>query len=255
MTSINAEAWEYLKGIKESKWTLLKDKNHRRWGNMTTNISESFNNALGGLGLCPSRPLSIAPLRNQCNIFLKNTEIAWNCQTRLPPRTWRWFEKRDVNSGEHRIMEFDFRRGRYKVVSKIQTNSTGGNDYTVDYLDKKCTCGKWQMKRFPCSHAIAVCHNRGDPPETIVHELYTTGAYKAQYDGQFFPLSHQDYWNDPGWRIKADASKITTSRGRRRSRRIHNEMDVHHPDQPRVFRCGICKQVGHRRNACQSSHP
>ncbi|KAD5507599.1 hypothetical protein E3N88_15302 [Mikania micrantha] len=205
------EAWEYLKGIKESKWTLLKDKNHR--------------------------------------------QIAWNCYTRLPPCTWRWFEKRDVKSREHRIMEFDFRQGRYKVVSKIQTNSTGGNDYTVDYLDKKCTCGKWQMQRFPYSHAIAVCHNREDPPETIVHELYTTGAYKAQYDGQFFPLSHQDYWNDPGWRIKVDASKITTSRGRQRSRRIHNEMDVHHPDQPRVFRCGICKQVGHRRNACQSSHP
>ncbi|KAD3337882.1 hypothetical protein E3N88_33403 [Mikania micrantha] len=251
----NPEAWEYLRNIKESKWTLLKDKNYRRWGNMTTNISESFNNALGGIRLMPIKAIINCTFEKSVEHFLKNTEIAWNCQTRLPPRTWRWFEKRDLKSREHRIIEFDFRRGRYKVVSKIQTNSTGGNDYTVEYLDKKCTCGKWQMQRFPCSHAIAVCHNRGDPPETIVHELYTTGAYKAQYEGQFFPLTHQDYWNDPGWKIKADASKITTSRGRRRSRRIHNEMDVHHPDQPRTFRCGICKQLGHRRNACQSSHP
>ncbi|KAD2392994.1 hypothetical protein E3N88_39971 [Mikania micrantha] len=47
-----------------------------------------------------------------------------------------------------------------------------------------------------------------DPPEAIVHELYMTGAYKATYDGQFFPLTHQDYWNDPYWKIKVDASKL-----------------------------------------------
>ncbi|KAD5960253.1 hypothetical protein E3N88_11725 [Mikania micrantha] len=33
-----------------------------------------------------------------------------------------------------------------------------------------------------------------------------------------------------GWRIKAHESKIATPCGRQRSSRIHNKMDVHHPD-------------------------
>ncbi|KAD3068429.1 hypothetical protein E3N88_36309 [Mikania micrantha] len=105
----NPEAWEYLKGIKESKWTLLKDKNHRRWGNMTTNISESFNNALGGIRLMPIKAII-------------------NCT----------FEK---------------------LV--------------------------------------------GDPPKTIVHELYTTGAYKAQYDVQI------DNWNCAPQFIAAECRSTT----------------------------------------------
>ncbi|KAD5960451.1 hypothetical protein E3N88_11923 [Mikania micrantha] len=132
-------------------------------------------------------------------------------------------------------------------VSLMTSIDANAWEYLKSSKESKWTLLKDKNHRF--------CHNRGDPPETIVHELYTTGAYKAQYDCQFFLLSHQDYWNDPGWKIKADASKITTPRGRRRSRRIHNEMDVHHLDQPRIFRCEICKQVGHRRNACESSHP
>ncbi|XP_076888152.1 uncharacterized protein LOC143538478 [Bidens hawaiensis] len=48
MKRMNTNAWDYLKGIKEENWTLVKDKNHRRWENLTTNISERFNNVLGG---------------------------------------------------------------------------------------------------------------------------------------------------------------------------------------------------------------
>ncbi|XP_076895651.1 uncharacterized protein LOC143548336 [Bidens hawaiensis] len=254
MSRLNPKAWEYLKSINEDKWTIVKYKNNRRWGNLTTNISESFNNALGGIRLMPIKAIINCAFEKSVEQWLKNTEIAYNCNTRLPPRTWTWFEKRDARSREHQLKEFDYRQGKYKVVSKIQPNYAGGNDYTVEYKKCQCTCGRWQMQRFPCSHAITVRHNRGDSLKRIVHVLYTTDAYKAQYDRQFFLLAHSDYWTDPGWRVKGDTSKITTSCGRRRSRRIHNEMDVRHPDQPRVFRCGTCKQIGHKNNACESSH-
>ncbi|KAD3338467.1 hypothetical protein E3N88_33988 [Mikania micrantha] len=257
LSSLNPQAWEYLKGIKESKWTLLNDKNHRRWGNLTTNISESFNNTLRGVRLMPIKAIIDCTFNKAVEHFRRNTDIIENCDTLLPPRIWRLFNTRDLRSQEHMVTEFDYRRGRYRVVSKIQRNESGGNDYTIEYLNGTCSCGKWQIQRFPCSHALAVCRQRGDSPQSIINELYTMAAYRAQYDSEFFPLSHQAYWMDPipYWRIKPDSSKLTTARGRRQSRRIHNEMDVRrHPDEPVTRRCGICRQIGHRQNNCPNSH-
>jgi hypothetical protein len=51
---INEEVWQYLNNIEKSHWTLTRDKDHCRWGNLTTNISESLNNAL-----CDARVLPI----------------------------------------------------------------------------------------------------------------------------------------------------------------------------------------------------
>ncbi|CAI9293003.1 unnamed protein product [Lactuca saligna] len=108
-----------------------------------------------------------------------------------------------------------------------------------------CTCGKWQMERFPCSHALAVCRNRGDNPLSIVNNVYTTMTYRQQYNFGFVPLPHVDYWLDSNWTIEADYSKLSVHRGRRRANRIHNEMDIRHPDEPR--RCTLCHQPELRR--------
>jgi len=168
---------------------------------------------------------------------------------------WHLFNSRDRYAQQHIISEFGYTTGVYRVVSRVQTNDVGGNDYTVDYGKRECTCGKWQMHRFPCSHGIAVCRHRGENPHTLVNKVYTTSTYKRQYRSDFSPLPHVAYWNDPGWRIRAKASRLSTSTGRRRARRIRNEMDVRDPNQPIIRRCGLCKQTGHNRTTCPNSHP
>ncbi|KAK1430391.1 hypothetical protein QVD17_13094 [Tagetes erecta] len=255
MKTLNLEAWEYLKKIKERKWTIIHDKSQRRWGNLTTNISESFNNTLRGVRLMPIKAIINCTFEKTVEQYRKHNEIATNCNTSLPPRLWRLFQSRDLIGQQHVITEFDHQEARYRVLSRLQTNEGGGNVYTVEFNDKTCTCGKWQMLRFPCSHAIAVCRQRGVSPNTTVHQVYTTAVYQAQYNDHFYPLRHPDYWTDPGWKIRADPSRLTTKRGRRRTRRIHNEMDVRHPDEPVVRRCSICRQAGHNMNTCRNSQP
>ncbi|KAJ9565830.1 hypothetical protein OSB04_001796 [Centaurea solstitialis] len=246
---INIDAWEYLKEIGVSNWTLLHDKRNRRWGNLTTNIAESFNNVLRGARVLPIMALIDFTFNKAVQHFRKHMEIASNCPTALPPRMWEQFNKRDRYAQGHTITEFDYTNSVYRVVSRMQ------NDYTVNYGKRTCTCGKWQIHRFPCSHGIAVCRKRGEDPHTLVQKWYTTKAYKRQYKSDFMPLAHVDYWNDPGWRIKANASKLSPSMGRRRTRRIRNEMDVRDPNEPIIRRCGLCKQPGHNRTTCQNSHP
>ncbi|KAJ0470764.1 putative transcription factor interactor and regulator CCHC(Zn) family [Helianthus annuus] len=252
MKGIKPEAWEYLEEIGEDRWTLVHDRNNRRWGTLTTNISESFNHALKGIRMMPIKAIIERTFDKTVEHFLMNNQVAHNCRTRLAPYRYEWYQIRYQNSRHHRLQEYSYVSGRYRVISKIQTNECGGNDYTVEYYKETCTCGKWQMQRFPCSHAIAVSQNRGDSPHNTINKIYYNAAYKAQYAGEFFPLDDPKTWVEPAWKIKPNTSRITTKRGRRKSRRIHSEMDW--PEHTTKYRCGICHQRGHKRNACTSHH-
>ncbi|KAG6513450.1 hypothetical protein ZIOFF_023780 [Zingiber officinale] len=98
----------------------------------------------------------------------------------------------------HHIDEFNYTDGVYKIVTTRQLNGKGGHVHTVLYYEKDCTCEKWQMHRFPCSHAIVVCRHRGDNAIDLVDEVHTTKTYMTQYSGKFYPIHHKDYWTNPG---------------------------------------------------------
>ncbi|GKD80929.1 uncharacterized protein Tco_1347768 [Tanacetum coccineum] len=166
---------------------------------------------------------------------------------------WRKLSSRDIHAQSHHLSEFNYNECVYKIVMKLRINDTGGNAHTVHYFQQTCTCGKWQMERIMCSHALAVCSHRGDNPLTIIYTVYTTALFKQQYLLDFTTLPLVDYWLDLGWKIKADNSKINVSRGRKKSSRIHNEMSIRHPDEPK--RCGLCRQAGHNRSRCTNSQP
>ncbi|CAI9114878.1 OLC1v1015694C1 [Oldenlandia corymbosa var. corymbosa] len=61
-------AWEYLRGIGGSNWARLK-AGLRRWGIATTNISESYNNALKGIRFLPIRALIDATFRKTVKFY------------------------------------------------------------------------------------------------------------------------------------------------------------------------------------------
>ncbi|GJS44533.1 uncharacterized protein Tco_0569576, partial [Tanacetum coccineum] len=227
--ALNPEAWQYLKQIEKSQWCLLYDEN-RRWGCLTTNISESINNALRGARRLPIKSCIDLTFNRTVALFRKHSATAMSCNTPLPHRMWRKFSSREIHVQSHHLSEFNYNEGVYKIVMKLCINDTGGNTHTVCYFQQTCTCGKWQMKRFPCSHALAVCCHRGDNPLTIIHTVYTTATFKQQYLSDFTPLPHVDYLLNSGWKIKADNSKINVSRGRKKSSRNRNEMDIRHPD-------------------------
>ncbi|CAA0813214.1 MuDR family transposase, partial [Striga hermonthica] len=62
------EACSYLFQIPLEKWTLYKD-NRRRWGTLTTNMSESYNNVLKGVRFLPCRALVQATMDKTLDLF------------------------------------------------------------------------------------------------------------------------------------------------------------------------------------------
>ncbi|XP_052624783.1 uncharacterized protein LOC128132303 [Lactuca sativa] len=90
--NINLEAWQYLKEIKRIQWCFLYDHN-RRWGFLTTNISESLNNALRGARQLPIKACIDLTFNRTVQLFRKYSDIAMNCNTPLPSCMWRLFRK------------------------------------------------------------------------------------------------------------------------------------------------------------------
>ncbi|GJZ82169.1 uncharacterized protein Tco_0647163 [Tanacetum coccineum] len=200
--------WRYLMQIDKSKWCIAFD-DCVRWDFQTTNASESFNNVLRGARLLPIKALINLTFNRTVNTFQKYSSVAQNRKTPLAPTPWRIFKKNDTHAQSHRLQEFDNR----KVMTRRQINGSGGNVHTVKYLERTCTCGKWQAYRFPCSHALAICRQRRDNPLHIVDNVYFTLTFRQQYSATFNPLPHIDYWINPRGSIQADPTKLVLRRG------------------------------------------
>ncbi|KAG6468100.1 hypothetical protein ZIOFF_072668 [Zingiber officinale] len=194
--ALDPAAWQYLRDIDIRRWSLAYDGNHR-WGCLTTNTSESFNNVLRGARLLPIKACIDLSFHRTVQLFQRYKQVAHHCNTALPPHHWSKFMEAERHAQGHHIDEFNYTDGVYKIVTTRQLNGKGGHVHTVFYYEKDCTCGKCQMHRFPCSHAIAVCRHKGDNAIDLVDEVHTTKTYMAQYSGKFYPIHHKDYWTNP----------------------------------------------------------
>ncbi|XP_076928257.1 uncharacterized protein LOC143592162 [Bidens hawaiensis] len=247
----NKQAWKYLKDIDRSKWTLLHDKKNLRWGNLTTNISESMNNVLRGARMLPIRASVKHTFTREVHQYVINYQQAYNCSTQFSDRKWTLFHGREIRAREHRVFPYSVPEQVFMVKTCLQTSDeTGDSPYTVKFKKKTCTCGKWKIYRFPYSHAIAVCHYLQEDPKSIVYSRFHTNTYRAQYNNSYHPVSHKEDWNDAGWTLYGDANKITILRGRRRARRMRNKMDNTYAQERTGRLCYGCKQPGHMINNC-----
>lgn len=112
-----------------------------------------------------------------------------------------------------------------------------------------CTCQKWQCYHLPCSHVMAACAKVKIDFYRYVDRCYTINEYHQSYAPMFQPIPHQDYWSqyEQGTIIIPDKSRLR-QKGRPRSTRIRNDMDVRETGSR--YRCGICHGEGHDRRTC-----
>ncbi|CAI9093698.1 OLC1v1029257C1 [Oldenlandia corymbosa var. corymbosa] len=169
----NVKAHRYIQEIDLCQWTLVKDGYHR-WGNLTTNIYESYNNVLKGVHFLPIRALVEATFHKIVLLFLEEYEASLKCITLVSTELWEDFVKYEKRATSHKVDSYP--NTKFKVTTKMRLGGKGGNMQTVRYQQKKCSCKKWQEYRMPCSHALAVCRDIGDQPINLVDPHYRTVA-------------------------------------------------------------------------------
>ena len=64
-----------------------------------------------------------------------------------------------TKANTHDLVSFDRQRGVFEVITaSYGERMQRGHNKQVVQLDKgTCSCGKWQIYKFPCSHVMVVC--------------------------------------------------------------------------------------------------
>ncbi|KAL3502551.1 hypothetical protein ACH5RR_037000 [Cinchona calisaya] len=245
------EVWRYLADIGLDHWCLAHDGN-RKWGIHGTNSSESYNNVLHGVRLLSIKAIIDSTFHRCVKLFVDDIARGAHCRTSITPKNWKRLLSADKKGAGHSVMVFDQSAGVYRIKTPRRVTGRGGNVQTVNYVQQTCTCGKWQMYRFPCSHALAVYRHKGDEPTRLLADHYTTRIYRDQYSvSRFVPQSNPDELPPIHWQLRGDDNMLVERRASRvRARRIRNEMDIRDRREPR--RCTNYQEPGHNCRSCPS---
>ena len=261
--------YTYLMGESVDMWTQSHDGG-RRFGAMTTNISECFNGVLKG-----ARGLPIAALveftwnklvqyfhdRNKEYHYQLSEGKKWS---EYALSTW---DGNKCKSEKHYLKPFSNEELIFQVVTQLNTCSAGGGNhsYEVRLQERTCSCGKWQNIGIPCSHAIRVCDYLHIDSTTYIHPCYGLNNALKTYEHAFVVPKSQSLWRDPIGPKWLPNPALLRAKGRPVKSRIRNEMDgVRNKDREPGWRsqdanliesqpkqtCGLCHASGHNRRKC-----
>ncbi|KAH9623078.1 hypothetical protein KSS87_010248 [Heliosperma pusillum] len=209
---MDRDAQHYVADVGIEKWSICHDGGHR-YGILTTNLAEAFNNVLKGARFLPITALV------QCIFFRVNAyfvERREEARKRLlqgqhySSKITHLLEENCKKGAYHKVVSFDHVGGLYQVTTRRGSRnvSRGSPLHTVDLSKRTCTCNKFQTYKYPCSHVYAVCKKMKLNASQFVEISYTTGDHLASYASKLHPLKDEAYWGHyNGPRIVCDEGK------------------------------------------------
>ncbi|CAN6937150.1 unnamed protein product [Brassica oleracea] len=74
---------------------------------------------------------------------------------------------------------------------RFQVSDGNNKIFVVHRADRVCSCGIWQLYKYPCSHMLAVCRRLNIDFLQYVNDYYNTERSLRVYAAKFNPV--------PGW--------------------------------------------------------
>ncbi|XP_075088387.1 uncharacterized protein LOC107831839 [Nicotiana tabacum] len=129
----------------------------------------------------------------------------------------------------------------------------GGRNYTVDLLERKCVCGRFQVDELPCPHAWAVLKSKFLMPEEYFPNYYKSNTVVMTYDVPMYSLPDRNDWNIPA---HVAEEVVLPSKWKRPPGRPKKKLDKPLSEllQPKnQHSCNICGQGGHNRRTYRNA--
>ncbi|XP_070016979.1 uncharacterized protein [Nicotiana sylvestris] len=247
---LDPRAYTWLMGHELHMWTLYADGG-RRWGALTTNVSESFNGLLKSASGLLVTAMARMTFKQIAERFVERHRVASVLIDRgvqFMPILMRRFEKYKRRAHWHLFLQYDHDRGIFEVKTTIRGHC-GNNLQTVNEASRLCSCGKWTIYHMPCTHALKCFQQVGLGATNYIDRQYSVAAYLDTYSGQLQPLGVEHYWPPEPFEMVCNKDYLRKLQVQKRTR-IRNQMDV--SDTVYACKCGIYSQTGHDRRKCPS---
>ena len=246
------------------KWSLLHDEYGARYGIMTTNLAEVYNFVLRGNRSLPLTALVEGILHGTLTYFRDRRReavehIEYYPNTPYSRKIRLYMDKKIKKARLHTVIRIGNEEARYEVRLPTERFGAGNELKTHEVIISddapptcECTCNKPRLLHLPCSHVLAVCAQMGMNPISFVSPYYYKEAVVQTWTGEmtgFRVVGNFNKVNPEERQYIPHPQMMRTSRGRRNSRRIRNDMDESEAGGP-TRQCLYCNLFGHREKNC-----
>ena len=245
---LNPEARQWLERHPLDKWTLAHDGG-RSYGLLTTNLSEIFNSVLKGARFLPITACVQLTFYRLVHYFEVRRPLGSSAQANGDAYTPHVVAKQVAfmsKASAHFLRSFNRAKGIFELITQ-----RGRSVQVVNLEEKTCTCGKWEIFKYHCSHVLGACAKVSLNSWQYVDRCYSIVEYCATWASEFSPLPHEAYWpQSSSIVLLPNLEQLRNKKGRPRSTRLRNEMDT--KEKKKTNLCGICRLSGHNRKRCPS---
>ncbi|XP_024178103.2 uncharacterized protein LOC112184036 [Rosa chinensis] len=228
---------QFLRGLPVEKWCNAFFRGNR-FGEMVNSTAESFNS-----WTLKARELPIFPMLEKIRVMM----MAKMVERKLLVSKWSLPLCPVMQAELVKNMEIgrDWTVSRsdefvYEVHSERSTS--------VDIMVQTCACRQWQIKSFPCSHALAAIQRAGYVVYPFIERYYFKEEYFKSYSFGIKPIPNieQSYVQcSDSTSVKPPLTRRPP--GRPKTKRIKSVGEVSSKERT----CGRCGQLGrHNRKTC-----
>ncbi|CAM8951252.1 unnamed protein product [Rhodiola kirilowii] len=162
----------------------------RRWGSMTTNVSESFNHMLMACRDLPITAIVHFTFKQVNAWFIERRDALLDHNKYFVPMIESKNNANLVKSTQCKVQMFDRSKGIASVLTKSKKHT-----HKVSMEDKTCDYGKWQLLHYPC-HALAVWEEEGISIRDCVAHEYSTQSCNDTWSYTFNPQQDITQWKE-----------------------------------------------------------
>ncbi|XP_016200232.1 uncharacterized protein LOC107641249 [Arachis ipaensis] len=239
----------WIRGLEPPKWLQHLDEG-RRYGHMTTNLSECINSVLKGTRNLPVCAIVKSTYHRLNELFVIKGRQA---QAQIVSgQVFSQFLQKAILANREGISQMLVTSyDRATTVFTVDEIAAVGvqSRFRVNLQARRCDCGYFQALHYPCVHALAACAYSRLEWEQYVDLVYRVERVFRAYEVEFQPMPDEEMWPPyEGPRVRSNPLLRRTLEGRLVSTRIRNEMDEVEPGPGK--RCGLCRQPGHTRRHC-----
>lgn len=133
-----------------------------------------------------------------------------------------------------------------------------GTSCSVNLQRRTCSCRVWDLLGIPCCHGVTAIQEARKNPLDYVASCYSKETYMETYSYCLDVIRGEDFWEDVDGDLILPPLIKKKLKGRPKKMRrregwegvVSSGKKVRVSYEGRVMHCGLCRQVGHKRNKC-----
>ncbi|XP_028058128.1 uncharacterized protein LOC114262000 [Camellia sinensis] len=145
-------------------------------------------------------------------------------------------------------------------TSKPWIVSSSGNDVyevhshpsvSVDISRRICSCGEWQLKGFPCAHAVGAIQKSRHDLCLFVDQYFYVQSYQESYS---FPIYLVPSIWKPDCNVDGDSEVVLPPLSKKQPGRPNKKRIRSNGEKVRQITCSRCGKVGnHNKKSCKEA--